>query len=146
MKNILLITIILSTFTAKAQKLYKDKTSTLNAVTEKGYTYAKDQKNSNVFWYKCYDSYGESLVQLTFDGNILRKAVYGHLDPTQTLSRLKNIYAKTTNAEADTFDPPSNGYGKGEASNTPYYSGKARYECNNNYSTKDYLFTIIPLD
>ena len=146
MKTIISIILVAFAISVNAQKLYKDKTATLSAVTEKGYTYAKDQKNSNVYWYKRYDSYGETMVQLTFDGNILRKAVYVHLDPTQTLNRLKDIYAKTTDAESDTFDPPSNGYGKGEASNTPYYSGKARYECNNNYSTKDYLFTIIPLD
>lgn len=100
-----------------------------------------------MYWYKRYDSYGESLVQLTFDGNILRKAVYLHLDPTQTIHRLLYIYANTTSTEEQfTFDPPSNGYSKGEASNTPYYSGKARYEYNNNYNTKDYHFTVIPLD
>lgn len=141
--TILLVTVALN---SNAQKLYKDKTATLSAVTEKGYTYAKDQKNSNVYWYKRYDTYGESMVQLTFEGNTLRKAVIVHLDPTQTLTRLKDIYAKTNNSESDTFDPPSNGYGKGEASNTPYYSRKARYECNNNYNTRDFLFTIIPLD
>lgn len=146
MKTFISIIVVVFAVNANAQKLYKDKTATLNAVTEKGYTYAKDQQNSNIYWYKRYDSYGESIVQLTFEGNTLRKAVIVHLDPTQTLNRLKDVYAKTTDAEADTFEPPSNGYGKGEASNTPYYSGKARYECNNNYSTKDYLFTIMPLD
>ena len=146
MKTILTLILVVFTLNTSAQKLYKDKTATLNALSEKGYTFVKDQNNSNIYWYKRYDSYGETLVQLTFDSNTLRKAVYGHLDPTQTLNRLKDIYSKTTNAEADTFDPPSNGYGKGEASNTPYYSGKARYECNNNYNSRDFLFTIIPLD
>ncbi len=131
---------------SNAQKLYKEKTATLSAVTEKGYTYAKDQKNSNVYWYKRYDTYGESFVQLTFENNTLRKAVIVHLDPTQTVKRFGAVYAKTNNNEADTFEPMSNGYGKGEASNTPYYSGLARYECSNNYATKDFLFTIMPLD
>jgi hypothetical protein len=146
MKTFISIILVGFALNTNAQKMYKDKTASLNAVTEKGYAYAKDQNNSNIYWYKRYDSYGESIVQLTFEGNTLRKAIIVHLDPTQTLNRLKDVYAKTTDAEADTFDPPSNGRGKGEASNTPYYSGKARYECSNNYSTKDYLFAIILLD
>jgi hypothetical protein len=146
MKTIITLLIFAFTISVNAQKFYKDKTTTLNAVTEKSYTYAKDPKNPNIYWYKRYDSYGESIVQLTFEVNTLRKVVIVHLDPTQTLNRLKDVYAKTTDSEADSFDPPSNGYGKGEASNTPYYSGKARYECSNNYNTSDFLFTIIPLD
>lgn len=146
MKAIIAATFILMTLCLNAQKFYKDKTATLNAIKEKGYTCAQDQKNPSVYWYKRYDTYGESMVQLTFDNGILRKAVIAHLDATQPLNRLKDVYAKTTNEEADTFDPPANGYGKGIASNTPYYSGQARYECNNNYNTKDFLFIIIPLD
>ena len=146
MKVFLSIVLFALALNANAQKFYKNKTATLNAVEGKGYTYAQDQNNSNVYWYKRYDAYGESMVQLTFEANTLRKAVIVHLDPTQTLERLKDVYAKTTNAEADTFSPPSNGSGKGIASNTPYYSGRARFECNNNYNTRDYLFTIIPLD
>jgi hypothetical protein len=146
MKVFLIFAVSLTTICATAQMLHKNKYSTLNALIDKGYTYAKDDNNPNIYWYRRYDSYGESIVQLTFEANTFRKAVIVHLDPTQTLNRLKDVYIKTTNAEADTFDPPSNGYGKGEASNTPYYSGKARYECNNNYSTKDYLFIIIALD
>lgn len=146
MKNYIIFFSIFIALNVNAQKLYKSKSSTLSTIEEKGYTCTQDQKNSNVYWYKRYDIYGESMVQLTFDNNVLRKAVIVHLDPTQTLTRLKDIYAKTTDSEANTFDPPSNGYGKGIASGTPYYSGKARYECNNNYSTKDYLFIIIPLD
>ena len=145
--KIFISTILLAfALNANAQKLFKDKMATLKAVTEKGYTCAKDQKDSNVYWYKRYDTYGESMVQLTFENNTLRKAIIVHLDPKQTLERLKDVYAKTNNTEADTFEPPSNGYGKGEAYNTTYYSGKARYEYNNNYGTEDYLFTIMPLD
>ncbi len=146
MKTFILIILIVFTLSTNAQKFYKDKSAALAAVTEKGYKYNIDQKKSNIYWYMRYDSYGESIVQLTFEGNILRKAVIIHLDPNQTLYRLKDIFAKTTSSESLTFDPISNGYGKGEASNTPYYSGKARYECNNNYSSKDYLFTFMPLD
>jgi hypothetical protein len=146
MKNLIVLLSVLASSFCNAQKLYKDKTATLAAITEKGYRYTEQYNNANVYWYKRYDSYGETTVKLTFEGNLLRKAVYGHLDPTQTLNRLRDIYAKTTNQEADTFDPPSNGYGKGEASNTPYYLGKARYECNNNYATKDFLFTIVILE
>ena len=146
MKKILLLFIISFSFIGNAQKLYKNKTATLNAIKTKGYSYAQDESNSNVYWYKRYDSYGESYVQLTFEGTALRKAIIVHLDPTETLKRLRDVYAKTTNSESLTFDPPSNGYGKGVASNTPYYSGKARYECSNNYNTKDYLFKVILLD
>ena len=140
-----LLIIILNAF-AFSQRIYKDKTATLSAIEEKGYSYAQDQASANVYWYKRYDTYGESIVQLTFDGNYLRKAVIVHLDPTQTLQRLRDVYAKTTDAESETFDPPANGRGQGVASNTPYYTGRARYECNNNYSTRDYLFIIMPLD
>lgn len=146
MKTIITILICVFTISANAQKFYNDKASTLSAIKSKGYAYAQDPENSSIYWYKRYDTYGESMVQLTFEGNAFRKAVIVHLDPTQTLNRLKDVYAKTTDSEADTFDPVSNGSGNGIASNTPYYSGKARYECNNNYSSKDYLFIIMPLD
>jgi hypothetical protein len=146
MKTAIIIFSFFCTLSINGQRLYKDKTTTLSAITENGNTYTQDQKNSNVYWYKRYDNYGESIVQLTFEGNNLKKAIIIHLDPTQTLNRLKDVYAKTNNSEADTFNPPSNGYGKGIASNTPYYSGKAQFECKNNYSSKDYLFIIILLD
>jgi hypothetical protein len=146
MKTYFLFVLTLIAINLSAQKLYKDKSLTLSDVTEKGYRYAKDLDKENVFWYKRYDKYGESMVQLTFEGNTLRKAVFVSLDPTQTLNRLKDVYAQTTDEEAYSFDPPSNGHGTGIAANTPYYSGRARFELSNNYTSRDYLFIVIPLD
>ena len=93
-----------------------------------------------------FDKYGESRVKLVFNNNILQKVYIVHLDPTMTLNRLRDVYSKTTNLESESFDPPSNGYGYGIASNTIYFSGKAKYECSNNYNSKDYLFIITLLD
>lgn len=147
MKNTaILIALLILAFTVSAQKLHYDKSATLEEIKSNGYSYTQDPDNPNLYWYKRFDQYGECNVQLTFDNSILRKVVMVHLNPTETLARLKDVYAKATTEEAETFDPPSNGYGKGIASNTPYYTGKARYECSNNYTTKDYLFTIIPLN
>lgn len=64
-----------------AQKFSKDKNACLNAITQKGYTYAQQRDNPSVYWYMQYDQYGECLVQLTFEGNTLRKVIIGHRDP-----------------------------------------------------------------
>ena len=85
--SILLITITLNT---NAQKFYKDKTATLNAIKEKGYTCAQDQKNPSLYWYKRYDSYGQAMVQLTFENNYLRKAVIAQLSYIIFVSRKQN--------------------------------------------------------
>ncbi len=128
-----------------SQTFYKEKYKTLQELNRMGIIYAQGN-NSDEYWFKTVDKYGENRVKLVFYGNYLQKIFVVQLDPTKTLNRLKDVYAKTTNAEADTFDPPSNGYGSGIASNTPYYSGRAKYECSNNYSTRDYLFIITILD
>ncbi|MEN9743749.1 MAG: hypothetical protein RLZZ65_1554 [Bacteroidota bacterium] len=146
MKFILILSLALLSHTTFSQKLYKDKTSTLSSISNKGYTCTKDARDPNIYTFRQYDNYGESLVQLTFEGNYLRKAVYIHQDATKTLTRLRDVYAKTTDSEADTFNPPSNGSGSGIASHTPYYDGKARFEANNNYSSSRYTFTVIILD
>jgi hypothetical protein len=145
MKNILIIISVLFFNHISSQTFFKDKTMNLNQFERLGIQYAMG-KNSDEYWLKKFDSYGESRVKLTFQGNVLKQVVIVQLDPTQTLNRLKDVYAKATNQEADTFDPPLNGYGSGIASNTPYYSGKAKYECSNNYTTRDYLFIITILD
>jgi hypothetical protein len=146
MKTTILVLLITLGFNVNAQQFFKSKSSTLNAISEKGYAYTQDKDNSNIYWYKRFDTYGESIVQLTFEGNNLRKSIIIHRDPTQTLTRIKDIYAKCSRNDSLSFDWPSDGVGVGIASNTAYYSGKARFECNNNYRTKDYLFTILILD
>ena len=83
---------------------------------------------------------------MTFEGSYLRKCTYFHLDAKQTLNRLRDVYAKTSDSEADTFNPPSNGSGSGIASNTKYYQGRAGFECVNNYNNSNYSFTVINLD
>lgn len=138
-----LISLILITFAinASAQKFFKDKTVTLNAVKAKGYTCTPSKNNSNVYWYKRFDSYGQSMVQLTFENNFLRKAVIGQLNATETLDRMKDIFKTISAKEALDF-----GINKGQASNTQYYSGNALYQISNDYDSRDYLFVVIPLD
>ena len=126
---------------ANAQKFYKDKTATLNAIKEKGYTYAQDQKDANVYWYKRFDSYGQSMVQLTFENGYLRKAVIAQLNASETLDRMKDLFKTISSEEALYFD-----LYKGKASNTQYYSGRALYQISNDNSTGNYLFVVIPLD
>jgi hypothetical protein len=127
---------------SKAQKFSSDKTSCLNSITQKGYKYAQQKDNPSVYWYMQYDQYGECLVQLTFDGNILRKIVIGHRDKASLLNRFKELYKYVSSSEALTFDwtPSGNGYGK--AYNTNYYNGNARYECD----TQNYFFVILPIN
>jgi hypothetical protein len=146
MKLLFFIAFVGLSIISNSQKLYKDKNSTLTSITNKGYNYTKDTYNPNIYTFRQYDNYGESLVQLTFEGNTLRKAVYTHMDPTKTLNRLRDVYAKTTDSEADTFNPPSNGSGSGIASNTSYYQGKARFEAYNNYNSSKYTFTVLLID
>jgi len=141
MKTFITILICAFALSANAQKFYKDKTATLNAIKEKGYTCAQDQKNPNVYWYKRFDSYGQSMVQLTFENNYLRKAVVAQLNASETLDRMKDIYKTISSEEALNFE-----LYKGVATNTQYYSGKALYQISNDPSTRDYLFLIIPLD
>jgi len=138
MISIILIGIALNT---KAQKFYKDKTASLNAIKEKGYSYAQDQKNPNIYWYKRYDSYGESMVQLIFENNILRKAVLAHQNSKATLDRMMNLFKTISREETLDFE-----LDKGKATNTEYYSGKALYQTSNDNRTRDYLFIIIPLN
>jgi hypothetical protein len=136
--TILLITFALN---SNAQKFYKDKTATLYAIKEKGYTCVQDQKNPNVYWYKRFDSYGQAMVQLTFENNYLRKAVIAQLNASETLDRMIDIYKTISREDALNFE-----HDKGVATNTQYYSGKALYQINNDPSTRDYLFLVIPLD
>ena len=122
-----------------AQKLYKDKTATLNAIKAKGYTCAQDQKNPSVYWYRRYDDYGQAMVQLTFENNYLRKAVFAQLNATETLERMKDLFKTISDEEALEFD-----IHKGKASNTQYYEGKALYQISNDNGTRDFLFLVIP--
>jgi hypothetical protein len=141
MKTLISLILLAFTLNVNAQKFYKDKTATLNAVKEKGYTYAQDPENTNVYWYKRFDSYGQSMVQLTFENGYLRKAVVAQLNASETLDRMKDLYKTISSEEALNFE-----LYKGQASNTQYYSGKALYQISNDNSTRDYLFVVIPLD
>jgi hypothetical protein len=141
MKKIISIILIGCALNTTAQKFYKDKTASLNAIKEKSYSYAQDQKNPNIFWYKRYDSYGESMVQLIFENNILRKAVLAHQNSTATLDRMMNLFKTISREETLDFE-----LDKGKASNTEYYAGKALYQTSNDNRTRNYLFIIIPLD
>lgn len=141
MKKIISIILIGFALNTNAQKFYKDKTASLNAIKEKGYSYAQDQKNPNIFWYKRYDSYGESMVQLSFENNILRKAVFTHQNSKATLDRMMNLFKTISREETLDFE-----LDKGKASNTEYYAGKALYQTSNDNRTRNYLFIIIPLD
>lgn len=142
MKTLLFILLSLSFFCLNAQKFTRDKSSCLSAISQKGYKYAQQKDNPSVYWYMQYDQYGECLVQLTFEGNTLRKVVYGHRDATSNLNRFKELYKYVTDDESLTFDWTASGNGYGKAYNTKYYTGNARYECD----TKNYFFVIIPLD
>jgi len=131
--------IILST---NAQKFSKDKMACLNAITQKGYKYAQQKDNPSVYWFMQYDQYGECLVQLTFDGNILRKIVIGHRDSKSNLERFRDLFKQVTRDETLNFDWTDDGNGYGKAYNTSYYSGNARYECD----TRNYFFVILPIN
>jgi hypothetical protein len=143
MKAILLIFFVSSMFlSSQAQKFSNDKTSCLSAISQKGYKYAQQKDNPSVYWYMQYDQYGESLVQLTFDGNILRKIVIGHKDSKSNLDRFRDLFKQVTQEETLNFDWTNDGNGYGKAFNTSYYSGNARYECD----TRKYFFVIIPIN
>ena len=143
MKSILL-TVILSSIMlhSHAQKFSKDKMACLTAITQKGYTYAQQRDNPSVYWYMQYEQYGECLVQLTFDGSILRKIVIGHRDSGSNLNRFRDLFKQVTRDETLDFDWTNDGNGYGKAYNTSYYSGNARYECD----TRNYFFVILPIN
>jgi hypothetical protein len=112
-KNTTLFCFCLICLSLSAQKFSRDKTNCLNAIKQKGYTYAQDRDNPSVYWYMQYDEYGECLVQLTFDGSILRKLVIGHRSSTSNLDRFKDLYKSVTLDETLTFDwANGNGFGK----------------------------------
>jgi hypothetical protein len=142
MKTLLIFIFSTTVLFVNAQKFSRDKSSCLNAITQKGYKYAQQNDNPSVYWYMQYDQYGECLVQLTFEGNTLRKIVYGHRDATSNLNRFKELYKNVTLDETLSFDWSTSGNGYGKAYNTKYYSGNARYECD----VKNYFLVIIPLD
>jgi hypothetical protein len=127
---------------SQAQKFSKDKLACLNVITQKGYKYAQQKDNPSVYWYMQYDQYGECLVQLTFDGNILRKIVIGHRDSKSNLERFRDLFKQVTRDETLNFDWTNDGNGYGKAYNTSYYSGNARYECD----TRNYFFVILPMN
>jgi hypothetical protein len=142
MKTILIIAFSLTFICLNAQKFTKDKTACLNAITQKGYTYAQQRDNPSVYWYMQYDQYGECMVKLTFEGNVLRKIIFGHHEATSNLNRFKDLFKVVTDDESLTFDWTESGNGYGRAYNTKYYTGNARYECD----TKNDFFIVIPLD
>jgi hypothetical protein len=141
MKTLFTIAMVICFHTfSLAQKFSKDKNACLNAITQKGYTYAQQRDNPSVYWYMQYDQYGECLVQLTFEGNTLRKVIIGHRDPKSNLDRFQNLFKEVSDEEAMNFDW-ANGNGYGRANNTKYFSGNARYECD----TRKYFFVIYPI-
>ena len=141
MKIILFILTCFLSITISAQKFSKDKSSCLNAITQKGYTYTQQRDNPSVYWYMQYDQYGECLIQLTFDGSILRKTVIGHRESTSNLNRFRDLFKVVSLNETLSFDWTPSGNGYGVAYNTSYFSGNARYECD----TKNYFFTVYPI-
>ena len=143
MKTILLIFLFSSLLlSSQAQKFSNDKTACLSAISQKGYKYAQQKDNPSVYWYMQYDQYGENLIQLTFDGNILRKIVIGHKDSKSNLDRFRDLFKQVTQEETLNFDWTNDGNGYGKAFNTSYYFGSARYECD----TRKYFFVIIPIN
>jgi hypothetical protein len=143
MKTIIFTIFFCSFFlSTQAQKFSSDKTACLNAISQKGYKYSQQKDNPSVYWYMQYDQYGECLVQLTFDGNILRKIVIGHRDSKSNLERFRDLFKVVTRDETLNFDWTNDGNGYGKAYNTSYYSGNARYECD----SRKYFFVILPIN
>ena len=142
MKTIISIILVAFAINVNAQKFSKDKMACLTAITQKGYTYTQQKDNPSVYWYKQYDQYGECLVQLTFDGSILRKIVIGHRTSESNLNRFTDLFKQVTRDETLNFDWTNDGNGYGKAYNTSYYSGNARYECD----TRMYFFVILPIN
>ncbi len=141
MKKITLVFYCLISISLSAQKFTKEKTSCLNAISQSSYSYTQQKDNPNVYWYKKYDEFGECLVQLTFDGNILRKVVFGHTSSQYNLNRYKDLFKSITLDETLSFDWTSSGNGYGKAYNTKYFTGFANYECDK----QKYFFTIYPI-
>ena len=129
--TLLLITLCSAAY---SQKLYKSKSQTLSEIEEKGFRYAEGE-SPNVIWYIRYDEYGEAMVQLTFDNNVLRKAVFAQKSHTAPLDRMMDLFKTISAKEALDFDIK-----KGKATNTEYFSGKALFEVSDTY-----IFTIIPI-
>jgi hypothetical protein len=126
---------------ANAQKFSRDKISCLNAITQKGYRYSQQRDNPSVYWYMQYDQYGENLVQLTFEGNILRKVIIGCKSLVSNLDRFRDLFKGVKRDEVLNFEWSNNGNAYGKAYNTNYYFENARYECD----SKNGFFIILPI-
>jgi hypothetical protein len=140
--NIITVFFSLLFFSVNAQKYSRDKESCLNAITEKGYQYTQQRNNPSIYWYMQYDQYGENLVQLTFEGNILRKVIIGNKNLVSNLDRFRDLFKIVRREEVQNFEWTNDGNAYGKAYNTNYYFENARYECD----SKNGFFIILPIN
>ena len=140
-KSLFILLQLVISLNVQAQKFSSSKENCLNAITQKGFTYAQQKDNPSIYWYLQYDEYGECMVQLTFDGNRLRQVVIGHHDSKSNLERFRNLFKTVSQQETLSFDWSPNGDGYGRAYNTKYFNGNANYKCD----TRNYFFIIQPI-
>jgi len=140
--NIITVFFSLLFFSVNAQKYSRDKESCLNAITEKGYKFTQQRNNPSIYWYMQYDQYGENLVQLTFEGNILRKVIIGNKNLVSNLDRFRDLFKIVRREEVQNFEWTNDGNAYGKAYNTNYYFENARYECD----SKNGFFIILPIN
>ena len=117
-----------------SQVFFKKKSTCLNELNNKGIKYVQGD-NPNQYWFIKYDEFGEAMVQLNFENDILRKAVFAQKTPQAPLERMHELFINISRKEAlewETF--------RGRATNTRYFSGKALYTI-----TDTYIFTVIPI-
>ena len=134
MKSIITILLITCSSNLHSQVLFSKKSSCLNELDKKGIKYSQGD-NHGQYWFIKYDEFGEAMVQLTFENDILRKAVFGQKTAQAPLERMHDLFKTISQKEALEW-----GIYRGRATNTRYFSGKALYTV-----TDTYFFTVIPI-
>jgi hypothetical protein len=152
MKTIFTILFLVIALNSNAQKFYRDKTSTLKAIKEEGYTYVQKSKNPDVYWYKRYDNYGQATVELKFFGSVLWFVTIVHSNPSAIDKRMRDIYYHIINTEEAGIEFNAKNREAAMflymikigsfATNTQYYSGEAHYGRSYDDGKREYSIII----
>ena len=144
MKKRLLITIFRSfiIYSSNAQKIFKSKDQTIQAIQQAGYEIKTTKGVENAFGYTRSDEFGTIGVYIFYEGNIIRRAVFMSGDITNTMSRFKEILQKMGRGTNGQYTDDKNVV---ISYSTRYYDGRARYSYENNNTSGWYQFIVQPI-
>jgi hypothetical protein len=122
-----------------AQKIYKDRQASMDAIKNAGSEIKFFDADKSVFYYMRYDEDGEAQVIYKSEGEIVKRIMIVVRQQSQLVKRTLNAFKTATSCT-----PDKDIEGVFIAIGTIYYDGKARYEgISNDNPTKFYLEIII---